>query len=123
AKPVAKPAKDAGHEGHRGANQKTLRQQSHSFTVRAPLLYRLFRSLLFSFQAETAHRLTLGALRWFSLLPGSLWLMRLLFGVSDPRLRLKALGLDLASPIGLAAGLDKDAEVFEAFGAMGFGFV
>jgi dihydroorotate dehydrogenase len=87
------------------------------------LLYRLFRSLLFSFQAETAHRLTLGALRWFSLLPGSLWLMRLLFGVSDPRLRLKALGLDLASPIGLAAGLDKDAEVFEAFGAMGFGFV
>lgn len=100
-----------------------MRDPHASFTFRAPLLYRLFRSLLFSFNAETAHRLTLGALRWFSLLPGSLWLMRLIFGVSDPRLRLKALGLDLASPIGLAAGLDKDAEVFEAFGAMGFGFV
>jgi dihydroorotate dehydrogenase len=29
----------------------------------------------------------------------------------------------LSSPVGLAAGLDKDAEVFEGFGALGFGFV
>jgi dihydroorotate dehydrogenase len=35
----------------------------------------------------------------------------------------RALGRELASPIGLAAGLDKDAEVFEGFGALGFGFV
>ena len=87
------------------------------------MLYRLFRSLLFSFSAETAHRLTLRSLRLFALLPGALWLLRALFGVTDPRLRLRALGLDLASPVGLAAGLDKDAEVFEAFGALGFGFV
>jgi dihydroorotate dehydrogenase len=87
------------------------------------LLYRLFRSLLFSFSAETAHRLTLSSLRLFALLPGALWLLRALFGVTDPRLRLRALGLDLSSPVGLAAGLDKDAEVFDAFGALGFGFV
>ena len=87
------------------------------------MLYRLFRSLLFSFSAETAHRLTLGSLRLFALLPGALWLLRSLFGVTDPRLRLRALGLDLSSPVGLAAGLDKDAEVFDAFGALGFGFV
>jgi len=73
--------------------------------------------------AETAHRLTLASLRLFSLLPGALGLLRSIFGVSDPRLRLRALGLDLSSPVGLAAGLDKDAEVFEAFGALGFGFV
>lgn len=87
------------------------------------MLYRLFRSLLFSFSAETAHRLTLGSLRLFALLPGALWLLRQLFGVSDPRLRVRALGRELESPVGLAAGLDKDAEVFEAFGALGFGFV
>jgi dihydroorotate dehydrogenase len=87
------------------------------------LLYRLFRSLLFSFNAETAHRLTLGSLRLFAFLPGALWLLRALFGVSDPRLRVRALGRELSSPVGLAAGLDKDAEVFEAFGALGFGFV
>jgi dihydroorotate dehydrogenase len=94
-----------------------------SFRFRAPLLYRIFRSFLFAFSAETAHRLTLGSLRVLAWLPGALTLLRLLFGVSDPRLRLRALGLDLASPVGLAAGLDKDAEVFEAFGALGFGFV
>jgi dihydroorotate dehydrogenase len=87
------------------------------------LLYRLFRSFIFCFSAETAHRLTLASLRLFSLLPGALWLLRRLFDRPDPRLRLRALGLDLASPVGLAAGLDKDAEVFEAFGAFGFGFV
>jgi dihydroorotate dehydrogenase len=78
---------------------------------------------LFSLSAETAHRLTLGTLRLFAALPGALGLLRLLFGVSDPRLRLRALGLDLSSPVGLAAGLDKEAEVFEALGAVGFGFI
>jgi len=87
------------------------------------LLYRLFRSLIFSFSAETAHRLTLGSLRLFALLPGALWLLRVLFSVNDPRLRVQALGRTLSCPVGLAAGLDKDAEVFEAFGALGFGFV
>ena len=87
------------------------------------MLYSPFRSLLFSLSAETAHRLTLGLLRLFCLLPGSLWLLRLLFSIDDPRLRLRVLGLDLSSPIGLAAGLDKDAEVFEGFSALGFGFV
>jgi len=87
------------------------------------LLYRFFRRLLFWLDAETAHRLTLGSLRLFCLLPGALWLLRQLLPVRDPRLRLRALGLDLPSPVGLAAGLDKDAEVFEAFGAFGFGFV
>jgi dihydroorotate dehydrogenase len=95
---------------------------SHLASAR-PLLYRIFRRFIFSFSAETAHRLTLGALRLFTLLPGALLLLRQLFEVTDPRLRLRALGLDLRSPIGLAAGLDKDAEVFEAFGAFGFGFV
>lgn len=87
------------------------------------MFYRLFRSFVFALSAETAHRLTLGGLRVFSLLPGALALLRAIFGFNDPRLKVRALGLDLASPVGLAAGLDKDAEVFEAFGAIGFGFV
>jgi dihydroorotate dehydrogenase len=87
------------------------------------LLYRLFRSLLFSLSAETAHRLTLGALGLFARFPGALWLLRRWLCVKDPRVRIRALGRELDSPVGLAAGLDKDAEVFEAFGALGFGFV
>jgi len=107
----------------REAGKRRLPERGQSFRFRAPLLYSIFRRLIFCFSAETAHRLTLGALEFFSLLPGVLWLLRRLFDVSDPRLRLRALGLELSSPVGLAAGLDKDAEVFEAFGALGFGFV
>lgn len=87
------------------------------------MAYRIFRSFLFLLAAETAHRLTLFLLRAFAALPGALALLRALFSRPDPRLRLSALGLDLRSPLGLAAGLDKDAEVFDAFGALGFGFV
>lgn len=100
-----------------------LRCPGRSFRFRPPLLYRFVRRLLFLLSAETAHRLTLGSLRLFSGVPGALWLLRALFALRDPRLRLRALGLEFSSPIGLAAGLDKDAEVFEAFGALGFGFV
>jgi dihydroorotate dehydrogenase len=87
------------------------------------LLYRIFRSFLFSLSAETAHRFTLASFRLFALVPGALSLLRALFAVRDPRLTVHALGRDLSSPVGLAAGLDKDAEVFEGFGALGFGFV
>ena len=41
----------------------------------------------------------------------------------DPALRVHALGLDLASPLGLAAGFDKDAAHADALSALGFGFV
>jgi dihydroorotate dehydrogenase len=100
-----------------------LREPQRSSTFRAALVYRLLRKLLFLLDAETAHRLTLGFLRVLSLVPGALWLLRLGFGRANRRLSVRALGLDFASPIGLAAGLDKDAEVFDVFGAFGFGFV
>jgi dihydroorotate dehydrogenase len=41
----------------------------------------------------------------------------------DPALRVRALGLDLASPLGLAAGFDKEAAHVDALSALGFGFV
>jgi len=41
----------------------------------------------------------------------------------DPALAVRALGLDLASPLGLAAGFDKDAAHVDALSALGFGFV
>jgi dihydroorotate dehydrogenase len=43
--------------------------------------------------------------------------------LNDPALAVDAMGLRFAHPIGLAAGLDKDAEAVAAFGALGFAFV
>lgn len=87
------------------------------------MLYRwLVRPLLYLLPAEAAHRLIVALLRLAQLLPGVLWLLRKLSS-PPPEARVQALGLDFPSPVGLAAGFDKDAEVFESLGALGFGFV
>jgi len=77
-------------------------------------LYRIIRPLAFAFDAETAHRMTIAALK---LVPAH----------RPPdfpaSLRTRVAGLDFPTPVGLAAGFDKDAEVPEQMLSMGFGFV
>jgi dihydroorotate dehydrogenase len=88
------------------------------------MFYRaLARPMLFLLAAETAHRLVLGTLALLSRIPGAQRVLGLIFGAPDPILRVRAFGRELGSPIGLAAGLDKDAEAFGAFTALGFGSV
>jgi dihydroorotate dehydrogenase len=78
-------------------------------------VYRLLRPLLFLLPAETAHRLTMLLLRLFwRVLPRA----RLPAG-----LRCNVLGIDFESPIGLAAGMDKDRALAPAWQRLGFGFV
>ncbi|HEV2813804.1 MAG TPA: quinone-dependent dihydroorotate dehydrogenase, partial [Solirubrobacteraceae bacterium] len=85
--------------------------------------YRLVRALLFLLPAETAHRVTFGVLR-VALAPRPLRaLVRSRLAPDDPALRVDALGLTFDTPVGLAAGFDKDAAGFEQLAALGFGFV
>jgi dihydroorotate dehydrogenase len=77
-------------------------------------LYPLFRPLAFALDAERAHRATIAALK---LLPAR---RPPAFPAS---LRSTVAGLDFPTPVGLAAGFDKDAEVPEAMLGLGFGFV
>ncbi len=87
------------------------------------MLYRALRALLFLLPAETAHRVTFGALRVL-LAPAPLRaLVRRLLAPHDPALEVRALGLTFPSPVGLAAGFDKDAAGVRQLGALGFGFV
>jgi dihydroorotate dehydrogenase len=77
-------------------------------------LYSLAQPLVFALDAERAHRLTIRALK--------------LMPVRRPpdfpaSLRTRVAGLEFATPIGLAAGFDKDAEVPEQMLGLGFGFV
>src|SRR4051794_9967646 len=88
------------------------------------MLYRyLLRPLLYLLPAETAHHLVMAGLRVLAAWPPLLGLVRAWMSVRDPSLEVEALGLRFPSPIGLAAGLDKNAEAHEALGAIGFGFV
>src|SRR5690349_10903290 len=72
-------------------------------------------SLLRLFEPERAHRLAIkSARRMYFRAPSH---------SRDPRLAVKVLGLDFPNPVGLAAGLDKDAMVPDAMLGLGFGWV
>ena len=77
-------------------------------------MYRLLRPLMFALDAEQAHRATIRAL---SLLP------RRDLPAFPSSLASEVAGLRFPSPVGLAAGFDKDGEVPDAMLSLGFGFI
>ncbi|MBK5964834.1 dihydroorotate dehydrogenase (quinone) [Thiocystis minor] len=84
-------------------------------------LWRLLRPLAFRLDPELAHNLTLDLLsRWSTLFAGKLDDGDI---ARAPDLAVEAMGLRFPNPIGLAAGLDKNAEAVSAWQALGFGFV
>jgi dihydroorotate dehydrogenase len=88
------------------------------------VVYRaLFELVLARMPAEGVHRLALSSLRMVSRIPGCATVLRRLLGARDPALRVQALGLSFPSPLGVAAGVDKDATWFESLGLLGFGYV
>ena len=86
-------------------------------------MYSLLRPLLFALDAETAHDLTLSLLRRAYFLPGSQTLMRACYARRTPHLPQRVMGLDFPNPVGLAAGLDKNARVLHPLMDMGFGWL
>jgi dihydroorotate dehydrogenase len=72
--------------------------------------YGLARPLLFSLDPETAHKLSLGL---------AIFLPRL----AVPACPVQAMGLEFPNPVGLAAGLDKDAAHIDTLARLGFGFI
>lgn len=86
-------------------------------------MYALLKPLLFALDPTTAHRIAMEALlpvEHLGVLRGALGAV---LAPTDPRLRVKAMGLEFPSPIGLAAGLDKNGDRARAFEALGFGHV
>ncbi len=87
-------------------------------------MYRfLYWLILGRLPAEFAHRALFAMLRATMWIPGVRRLSARLLAPRDPALRVRALGLDLPGPLGLAAGFDKDARGAGALLALGFGFV
>lgn len=82
------------------------------------MLYRIARSAIFQLDAEKAHDL---AIQNFSRFTGTP--LDLFYRQHVPERPVEVMGLTFKNPVGLAAGLDKNGECIDAFGAMGFGFV
>lgn len=86
-------------------------------------LYKLLRALLFRLPPETSHYLTFTLLRLFYRLPGAGALTRSLFARHPVALPVTVMGLNFSNPVGLAAGLDKNAEYVRPLSDFGFGFL
>ena len=86
-------------------------------------MYKLFRPILFLFNPEFIHQISFKAIKIGALIPLKMWTWRLLFKVSHPQLKRKVFGIKFENPVGLAAGFDKDAKLFDELASFGFGFV
>ncbi|MBO4247504.1 quinone-dependent dihydroorotate dehydrogenase [Halomicrobium sp. IBSBa] len=84
--------------------------------------YDIVRPLLFQLPAETAHRTVHRLLEVADETPATALLERR-YRIDDDRLAVDAFGQQFDSPVGVAAGFDKNAEIPGALGALGFGFV
>lgn len=81
-------------------------------------MYELLRPLLFRLPPELAHDLTLYALGVTQRSHFAHWIAR-----PPQDLPVRAFGLEFPNPVGLAAGLDKNADHIDALAALGFGFI
>ncbi len=84
------------------------------------MLYSFAKPALFALDPETAHDVAIGGFAKISKLPFATRQLERLTGACVPDLPISCMGIDFRHPVGLAAGLDKDARAFPAFSALGF---
>lgn len=83
----------------------------------------LLKPLLFKLDPEKAHYLTFDLLKLGLGNPIGSSLSKALLKFEHPKLEKELFGLKFKNPVGLAAGLDKDAKVFNELACLGFGFI
>lgn len=83
----------------------------------------IIKPLFFLFQPETIHHIVFKIIKFFSAIPGVSQLIRMVYVIDNKRLEVRLLGLTFPSPVGLAAGFDKDAKLYDELGNYGFGFI
>jgi dihydroorotate dehydrogenase len=86
-------------------------------------VYSLIRPLLFTLDAEHSHDLTLSLLQTAYRIPGVAPLARRTYAGRTPALPVEVMGLRFPNPLGLAAGLDKEARCLAPLFDFGFGFL
>lgn len=83
----------------------------------------LIRPILFCFDPEAVHHFTFSAVRFANKIPGLSSLFKSIYEVNDKRLEREVFGLKFKNPVGLAAGFDKDAKLYQELSNFGFGFI
>lgn len=86
-------------------------------------MYSLIRSVLFLFDPEKVHYFTTDFLHLLLKIPGMKFLFSKLYVLEDKRLEKEVFGIRFKNPVGLAAGFDKNASMFNDLAYCGFGFI
>ena len=83
----------------------------------------IIRPILFCFDPEKVHHFTFSLIRNISKIPGAKYIFKKLYLVEDKKLERELFGLKFKNPVGLAAGFDKDAKLYNELSNFGFGFI
>ncbi len=83
----------------------------------------LIRPILFCFSPENIHNFVFFILKMASKIPYISNFLKFFFHIKDKKLEKEIMGIKFPNPVGLAAGLDKDAEAFDILSHLGFGFI
>lgn len=93
----------------------------HNTTI---IMYKLLlRPILFFFDPEKVHYFTFSLVKFISKIPFVTSIIKAIYVVEDKRLEREVFGLKFKNPVGLAAGFDKDAKLFNELSDFGFGFI
>ena len=84
---------------------------------------KLVQPILFLFDPERIHYFSFSMIKWFSFIPGFPYVIRFFFQIKHTKLEREVFGLKFPNPVGLAAGFDKNAALFEELSNFGFGFI
>lgn len=83
----------------------------------------LIRPILFLFDPEKVHYFTFSMIRFLCKIPFVSSIFRSMYRVTDEKLERTLFGLTFKNPVGLAAGFDKDAKLYNELSNFGFGFI
>ncbi len=86
-------------------------------------MYKLIRSFFFLFDPEKIHYFTAKLIRFALSIPGMKSLWHKMYTVEDKRLERTLFGITFKNPVGLAAGFDKNASMYNDLAYCGFGFI
>ena len=87
-------------------------------------MYKLFiRRFLFLFDPEKIHYVTFSLIRFFCKVPFFSAIFRAMYLIEDKRLERNLFGITFKNPVGLAAGFDKNAVLYNELANFGFGFI
>ncbi len=83
----------------------------------------IIRPILFKYDPEKVHYFTFTIIRFVFKIPGFAAIIKSIYQVEDDLLESEVFGLKFKNPVGLAAGFDKDARLFNELSHFGFGFI